>query len=102
MKIRASLQPEAMRRLEQSGKASKSKRRSSDEAAKGDTVDISSQFDELRQLSDAARDVSDVRMEKVAPLKEKIAKGEYHVSAEDIADSIVEHVMQRRVRNDRT
>ncbi|MCW2278823.1 flagellar biosynthesis anti-sigma factor FlgM [Heliophilum fasciatum] len=38
----------------------------------------------------------DPRMERIAALREKIANGTYRISAEDIADKMIEHNLADR------
>ena len=51
---------------------------------------------EVARVAEAVKDASDVREDLVMKLKEKIEKGEYKVSGEDIAE-----MMMRRARADR-
>ncbi len=99
MKIRESMRTDAVRRLAKMEKGGKGKATKEAGENRSDTIAISSSLDQVAQVKDAAREVPDVRMEKVAPLKEKVDKGEYHVSAEDIADKFLEHVIKHRMRN---
>ncbi|GIW05339.1 MAG: hypothetical protein KatS3mg060_0144 [Dehalococcoidia bacterium] len=54
-------------------------------AAPADGVALSGAAQELRAYQRAAQDAPDVREELVAELKAKIAAGQYHPPAEDIA-----------------
>lgn len=97
MKISATMKPEAVRRSESTAKSSKGRR--TDKGSADDSVAISDSAGKVRQLSDAAKETPEVRMDKILPLQEKIAKGEYHVPAMDIAESLVDHVIKHRMRS---
>lgn len=55
----------------------------------GETVVLSEKAKEIQKAKDIANAASDVRMEKVAELKDKIEKGKYHVNSRDIADKML-------------
>ena len=56
--------------------------------ADGDTASISA------AAVAAASGVSDVRMEKVAAIQEALASGTYAVSAGDVADKLIDRLLQ--------
>lgn len=63
---------------------------------KGDSVTISDAFAFLSDATIAARDISDVRMQKVLALRERIAQGTYSVSSLDVAEKLL-GAAERRV-----
>ncbi len=64
------------------------------ESAGKDSIQVSTSADKLAALQEASGD--DVRVDKVQEIKERIASGDYHVEAGDIADKIIEHLIQKR------
>lgn len=60
-----------------------------DRAVASDTVKLSSEAVLLHQIRQRLAATPDVRAERVQALKEAIARGEYRVSAEAIADAIL-------------
>jgi flagellar biosynthesis anti-sigma factor FlgM len=56
-----------------------------------DAVDISSQAEMVNALVARAHLAPDVRMDKIAELKERIASNAYQPSAEEIAQAIIEN-----------
>ena len=56
----------------------------------------SAQVSEIGALSSQAGQVSDVRFEKVASLRQAIQAGIYRISAEALADSILEELLRPR------
>lgn len=59
----------------------------------GETVALSEKAKEIQKAKDIANAASDVRIEKVAELKDKIEKGKYHVNSRDIADKMLKDVI---------
>jgi flagellar biosynthesis anti-sigma factor FlgM len=51
---------------------------------------------ELWQQAKLDEDLGDVRMEKVERLKAAIANGTYSVSAEDLAEKMIESMLERK------
>lgn len=56
-------------------------------------VQISSEAMELRSIQEYSRGVSDVRMDKVNQIKEKIDNGEYSINADKLADILSKYLM---------
>jgi|GEM_PF-3531909 len=54
-----------------------------------DNIDLSFDPAQVDKLKQAAKELPDVRADKVAEIKAKIQSGNYHVSAEDIADKMI-------------
>ncbi|KPU44659.1 anti-sigma-28 factor FlgM [Oxobacter pfennigii] len=52
---------------------------------RSDSIEISLAGHEIAKYISAAREIPDVRLEKVNEIKAKIQKGTYNVSAEDLA-----------------
>ena len=59
-------------------------------AVKTDKVQISSIGKEITIAKNAIKDISDIREDVVAPIKEKIQNGTYDVSAASFADKLLE------------
>ena len=55
----------------------------------GEKVEISKKASDLNKISDIIQKTPDVREEKVALLREKIASGSYSVSSQEIADKML-------------
>jgi negative regulator of flagellin synthesis FlgM len=54
-----------------------------------DTVSVSDKSAEFGKLIDRIKQLPDVRQDRVDELKQKIAAGDYHPSAEEIADALL-------------
>ncbi|TCP64091.1 flagellar biosynthesis anti-sigma factor FlgM [Heliophilum fasciatum] len=65
-------------------------------ASKRDSFAVSDEARELHQALRAVHQSPDPRMERIAALREKIANGTYRISAEDIADKMIEHNLADR------
>lgn len=64
--------------------------------AKGaETVAVSSFAKEVGKAGAVVRNTPDIRKEKVAAIKEKVASGEYYVSSDKIAGKIMEDVVKQ-------
>jgi len=61
-------------------------------------VELSEQSKGAQKAADVARKTPEVRWEKVAALKEKVAAGEYQVDPQDVADKIVKHLLSELIR----
>jgi len=55
-----------------------------------DTVQVSSKFAEVQQLTTKLQQVPDVRTDRVSALKAKIQQGTYNPDAADVAESILQ------------
>lgn len=55
----------------------------------GERVEISKKASDLHKISDIIQKTPDIREEKVAFLREKIASGSYSVSGQEIADKML-------------
>ena len=60
--------------------------------SKVDQVSISGKSRDMQKLRAVIADTPDVREDKVAELREKIASGRYQVSAREIAKSILDEI----------
>lgn len=58
-------------------------------AAQEDVVALSRLAQEVQQVKDYLATLPEVRQDRVAELRARIERGEYHVSAEDLADAIL-------------
>ena len=59
------------------------------------SVNISPQARQLQRIAELAQKGDDLRAEKVKALKEKIASGDYHVDAGEVADDIARSEVAR-------
>lgn len=59
-------------------------------ASEAATVDVSSKSKEFAHAKQVASETPDVREEKIAELKRRIAGGNYHVDADAVADRMVD------------
>ncbi len=67
---------------------------SSTPARSGASIDISDAARLMKQASDIAHSVPDIRADKVAELKKRISEGNYQVESSKIADKLVdEHLL---------
>jgi flagellar biosynthesis anti-sigma factor FlgM len=57
--------------------------------AGGDRLDLSARASEVGRLVEKLKEMPELRQEKVNALREKIHKGEYHPSGDQIADAIL-------------
>lgn len=61
--------------------------------------ELSGKAKELARTADLAKSAPDIRAEKIAELRERIAKGEYNVKPEGIADRMVDdHLRMEGIR----
>ena len=58
-----------------------------------DRVELSSSSRLIQKIQEAAQAAPDIRAEKVADLKKKIADGTYQVSSDDIAGKILKDIL---------
>ena len=64
----------------------------------GDTIQISSQHGQVRQLAEQAAKLPDVRGEKVAPLKASVEKRSYHPDSSKVADAMLKEHSAKRTK----
>jgi len=62
-----------------------------------DEFSISKLAKEYQIALKALRNVPDIRMDKVQEISRKIEKGEYNVSAEDIAEKMIQTLFKERI-----
>ena len=62
--------------------------------AEHDQVDISSDAREVEQAREFAKELPDVRADKIAEIKAKIAAGEYQIDSQAIADRILQQAVK--------
>lgn len=67
-------------------------------AAHGVHASISSKAREASRAREIARAAPDIREERIAELKKRIAQGGYHVDADAIADRLVNEHLRSRIR----
>ena len=60
-----------------------------------DTVQFSSKFSEVQQLTAKVQQLPDIRSERVAALKEQIQKGTYNPDPADVADALLKHAVNQ-------
>jgi flagellar biosynthesis anti-sigma factor FlgM len=65
--------------------------------ARGRMKDTAMTNPELWQQTKPDDDLTDVRLEKIERLKAAIANGTYHVSAEDLAEKMIESMLERKL-----
>jgi len=78
-------------RLKQSGYESRIGHESGSKKTDSSHAEISSRAHEMAKAKQLASDAPDVREAKIAELRDKIQNKKYHVSANDIADRLVDH-----------
>jgi len=59
----------------------------------GDKVEISSQSRDLKKMQDILAQTPDIRSEKVSALKKAVEEGRYQVSAEKVAQKMIEEIL---------
>ena len=96
-KVRASAAPGSIRRSSKAKRSVAPAKQQDKQAA--DKVNVSTAADKMKSMSQVASDVPEIRVDRVREIQEQIANGTYHVSAEDIADKLVDHVIQQRMRS---
>ena len=62
--------------------------------ASAETVSVSGVGREIAKVKTAARQAPDIRREKVNAIKERISRGEYHVSGDKIAGKMIEDIVK--------
>lgn len=80
----------AVSQIYHSGAASSVKKNSST-ASYSDKLEISRTAKDYQVAKEAVSNVSEVREDKVAYIKAKMAAGTYHISAEAVAGKLLEH-----------
>lgn len=78
------------------GAGSNAERQKASEAAKspqGDTLNLSSQAQEIQRLRQFLDQVPDVREDQVQPVAEAVASGKYRVEADKVADQMVARML---------
>jgi negative regulator of flagellin synthesis FlgM len=60
-----------------------------------DTVQFSSQFSEVQQLTAKVQQLPDIRSERVAALKEQIQKGTYNPDPAEVANALLNHAVNQ-------
>lgn len=63
---------------------------------KYDSIEISKEGQEISRYVNMAKEVSDVRMQKVNDIKDRIQKGLYRVSSEDLAAEILKTINEEK------
>ena len=80
--------------VQDKNKVDSSNNKSEKSAAKADTVVISDAAKRIQEAKTQLDNISDVREEKVARLKEQVESGTYKVDAEKTADKLIkEHLI---------
>ncbi len=78
------------KRVEKPGKAGKT-------GSTGDVVSISGKAKDFQTVLKALKNVPDVRTEKVNELSSKYRSGSYDTSGKDIADKIIDSILDKKV-----
>jgi len=78
-------------RLKQSAYEARVGHESESKKAGSTHAEISARAHEMAKAKQLASDAPDVREAKIAELREKIQNKKYHVSANDIADRLIDH-----------
>ena len=63
-------------------------------AVESDAVSISEKGNDVSEMTRTLKELPDVRADKIADLKERIANGTYNVSGKDIAAKIVNTALE--------
>lgn len=71
--------------------------KSSGASSKKDVVSISNEGKDFQAALKAAREAPDMRIEKVKEIKQKMQEDRYEISAEDIADKIVNSIFNKKI-----
>lgn len=79
-------------------KAAASKPEAATSAKSVETVAVSGMAHEAAKISKQVRVAPETRKEKVDALKDKIDKGEYHVSGDQVAGKIIEDIIRQAPR----
>jgi negative regulator of flagellin synthesis FlgM len=56
-------------------------------------IAISSKAKDIQKATEVANTAPDIRTEKVERIKNEIAKGDYRVSSEDLAEKVLENII---------
>jgi len=64
-------------------------------AKTSETVAVSTVAREVGKVNAQVKNTPDVRREKIQAIKDKIDKGEYHVSGEEIAGKVIEDIVRQ-------
>ena len=56
-------------------------------------IAISSKAKDIQKATEVVNAAPDIRTEKVERIKNEIAKGDYHVSSEDLAEKVLENII---------
>ncbi len=62
-------------------------------AAEYDRVDISADAKDIENAREFAKDLPDVRMDRIAEIKEQVAAGTYRVDSRDIAERVLQQAV---------
>lgn len=62
-----------------------------------DEISVSFEARLMQEVKDTLKDTPDVRQEKVQELKETIARGEYSVSSQDVAERMLQNIALDRL-----
>lgn len=65
-------------------------------SGEGDQMNISSKGLQIKKLADQLEAEPEVRAEKVASLKQEIARGNYHIDSEELAESLLDEIALTR------
>ena len=63
-------------------------------AVESDAVSISEKGKDVSEMTRTLKEMPDVRADKIADLKERIANGTYNVSGKDIASKIINTALE--------
>lgn len=75
-------------------KVSVNDKQNSAAAVESDAVSISEKGKDVSEMTRTLKEMPDVRADKIADLKERIANGTYNVSGKDIASKIINTALE--------
>ncbi|MBS3969665.1 MAG: flagellar biosynthesis anti-sigma factor FlgM [Clostridia bacterium] len=78
--------------LYQSQQQKQAKESKTSRGVQGDKIEISSEAKKIKELVKKTNSLPDIRNDVVDGLKQRIDKGEYKVTSEDIAKSMLENI----------
>lgn len=75
-------------------------RDSPEEEVQGDRLELSKKAQQLRRVRELVEEAPEVRRERVSEIKKQLREGEYEVSAEEVAEKMIEELSSSAVRRE--